>query len=94
MTRFKEATAEQLLGKLKAMRGTEQGDIVREWLTRYREGCRSELESACEQYAITFNQGRIDLAKELLVLLDSEQPIQPKPAATPSEPARRLPWRT
>jgi hypothetical protein len=94
MRRFEDISADQILDKIKAMRSTEHGDILREWLTRYREGCRSELETAFEnQVAITFNQGRIDLAKELLTLLDPEQVVQPKQAATPSEPARRLPWR-
>jgi len=92
--RFEDISAEQILDKIKAMRSTEHGDILREWLTRYREGCRSELETAFEnQVAVTFNQGRIDLAKELLTLLDPQQ-LQLKQAATPPEPARSLPWRT
>ena len=95
MRRFEDISADQILDKIKAMRSTEHGDILREWLTRYREGCRSELETAFEnQVAITFNQGRIDLAKELLTLLDPEQFVKPKQAATPSETARRFPWRT
>jgi hypothetical protein len=95
MRRFEDVTAEQILSKIKAMRSTEHGDILREWLVRYREGCHLELEVATDnQFAVTFTQGRIDMAKVLLELLDPEQIVQPKKAATPPEPARRFPWRT
>jgi hypothetical protein len=90
MRRFEEVTAEQLMNKIQTMRGTEFGDILCEWLNRYREGCRSELEIAFgDQTAVTFNQGRIDAIKEISVLLTP----QPSMSATPLEPDRRLPWR-
>ncbi len=90
MRRFEGVTAEQILEKIKSMRSSEHGDILCEWLTRYREGCRSELETTFgDQNAIAFNQGRIDAIKEILLLLAP----QPTISATPSEPERRLPWR-
>lgn len=94
MRRFEEVPIAQIMDKIKAMRSTEHGDIIREWLTRYREGCWLELETAVDnQFVISFTQGRIDMAKVLLELLNPEV-VQPKQAATPLESARRLPWRT
>lgn len=70
MRRFEEVTNTQLNEKLVAMRGTEYGEIICEWLFRYREGCRTELEELLDQpAAVTLNQGRIDTIKELLKLL-------------------------
>jgi len=81
MRRFEEVPSIQLTEKVIAMRGTEYGEILCEWLFRYREGCRSELEESFDHpVQITLIQGQIAAAKELLKMLTPPSPVPLKRA--------------
>lgn len=82
MRRFEDISKDQLESKIASMRGTEFGEIMCEWLWRYREGCRSELEEMLDHpVEVTLTQGRIDTAKTLLrKLTPTPTPVPPKGA--------------
>ena len=89
MRRFEQATTEQLITRVQAMRGTESGDLFLEWLLRYREGCRSELETVFGDIsAVTLLQGQVEAVKRLAEIINPNNIT----SATPPEPDRRFPW--